>query len=148
MPNYSQGKVYKLVSKDCSHDLVYIGSTCADLKKRLGDHISKWRIFKKTNLKQCHTTSSELFDKGEVDIILLERVNAKTREELEARERFYILNEIDKCVNKIIPGIYLNPNVSRGSTPIEEGEEEEDADIRKFIEDQKRFERIMKRKRI
>lgn len=129
-PNYSHGKIYKLVSKDGSHDLVYIGSTCKDLKTRLAHHKSTWKRYRNINSKPRGLTSCKLFDKGEVDIILLEYVNAKTKEELEARERHHILN--NKCVNKIIPGICVNPNVRKARKPIEE-----DEFIRKFREDHK-----------
>lgn len=98
--DYSQGKIYKLVSKDLSHDLVYIGSTCLDLRVRLAKHKNDHKAHKEG--KRTKVQSYELFERGLVDIILIENFPCKTKAELHARERHFI--ETLKCVNKYVPG--------------------------------------------
>jgi hypothetical protein len=102
--DYSKGKVYK-IEPMCEHEEgeIYIGSTTKQyLSQRMMTHkndYKRWKCGKKHNVR-----SFNLFDKYGFEnckIILLETVEAKSLEELHARERFYILNL--KCVNKIIP---------------------------------------------
>jgi len=45
MPDYSNAKIYKLVSKDLSHDLIYIGSTCQELRNRLAEHSRDYKKY-------------------------------------------------------------------------------------------------------
>ena len=92
---YSRGKIYKLVS-DLT-DLIYIGSCCVPLRKRLCDHKSKFETGHKNQIK-----SSELFKLGgKVEIILIEEFPCGSKMELERRERYHIENNI--CVNKYKP---------------------------------------------
>jgi hypothetical protein len=98
--DYSTSKIYKIISKDLSHDLIYIGSTCKDLRKRLANHKRDWKRWK--NGKYNYVKSFDLFNKGEVDIVLIENFPCKTKPELHARERYHIENT--KCANKYIPG--------------------------------------------
>ncbi len=101
MVNYSNGKIYK-IEPICDFDEgdIYIGSTTkAYLCQRLDEHRSKY----KNNNFQCR--SSNLFLKyglSNCKIILLELVNANSKDELHVREAFYISN--NKCINKVIPG--------------------------------------------
>jgi hypothetical protein len=99
MPNYEDARIYKLVSKDVSHDLIYIGSTTRDLRERLGEHKRNYK--KWGNGKYSYVTSFELFKNGEVDIILIEEVNCENKHQLHSRERYWIENL--NCVNKQIP---------------------------------------------
>ena len=88
---YSQGKIYKLYSKE--GDLCYIGSTIQPLWRRLKVH--------KYPSNGCR--SKELFEKYEsIEIELLEDYPCNYRYELEAREKMYIL-KTDNCVNKNVP---------------------------------------------
>lgn len=97
MPDYQKGKIYKIVSGD----LVYIGSTCEPtLARRLAFHVSAHKQFKQGNYR--HTTSIELIEKGQYDISLIESYPCQSKDELHARERFWI--ETTNCVNKSIPG--------------------------------------------
>jgi len=99
MPNYSLGKVYKLVSNQT--DQVYYGSTCSPLlSTRLAGHGKHYRLYLKD--KYHYMTSFELIKYDDVQIILVEKVDCKSRDELRARERFYIENY--DCVNKTTPG--------------------------------------------
>ena len=96
MPDYNNGKIYKLVSQS---GLVYIGSTTKTLNYRLSLHkccYKRWKVGKFNYL-----TSFKVLDDGDATIELLEEYPCKTRKELENRERFYI--ETNKCVNKCIP---------------------------------------------
>src|SRR5438128_267479 len=98
MPDYSKGKVYKLVSN--VSDLIYIGSTINPLYKRKNIHIQDYKRY--LNGKFNYVSSFEIIKLGveNLDIILLEQVKASNRDELNARERFYI--ESMTCVNKQI----------------------------------------------
>lgn len=91
MPNYSEGKIYQVVSP-LTND-IYIGCTTLSLKKRMSKH---------TDLKQLY---------GEAYIRLIEEYPCKTKEELELRKLHHINNkqqiiEANKSIvyeNKIIP---------------------------------------------
>jgi hypothetical protein len=74
--------------------LTYYGSTIQELSNRLAKH----KYDAKKNNKY---TSSELFQKGEVKIILVEDCPCNEKIDLLKRERFYIEN--NECVNKLIP---------------------------------------------
>jgi hypothetical protein len=98
MVNYSNGKVYKLVSFSC--DNVYYGSTCSPLSKRLAGHKAHYKHWKAG--KRGYITSFEVVQYDDIDIVLVESVNCISKEELHAAERKYI--EMNACVNKAIPG--------------------------------------------
>jgi hypothetical protein len=104
MVNYNNGKVYK-IEPICEHEEneIYIGSTTKDyLSKRMVAHRNDYKQYK--NGKQTFTTSYILFDKygmKNCKISLLEIVNCNSKDELLARETYYIRNL--KCVNKVIP---------------------------------------------
>jgi len=98
MPDYQRGKIYKITSGD----LTYIGSTTEPtLARRLADHTSKYNRWKKGILKNGYT-SYQLIEKGQCEITLLELCPCGSKDELRARERFYI--ETTDCVNKNISG--------------------------------------------
>jgi hypothetical protein len=99
MPNYLNGKIYKLTSKHS--DEVYVGSTCKlYLSERLAGHLYEYNHY---HIRGLYYTSFELFKHGpkDVKIQLLERCPCQTKDELNAREAFYI--ESLNCVNKSIP---------------------------------------------
>ena len=100
MPNYQNGKVYKLIT-DINPELVYIGSTCQALSSRKSIHKSAHKRFLAG--KGNYVTSFKIF---EVDpnpiIVLLEACPCNSKEELHARERHWIENTM--CVNRCIPG--------------------------------------------
>jgi hypothetical protein len=77
MPNYSKGKIYKIVS-DVS-DKIYIGSTTQSLCKRLNDHV----VGSKSTSK-C--ASSVIIDEGFYHIVLIENFPCADRTQLEFRE--------------------------------------------------------------
>lgn len=97
MSEFKNGKIYKLVCED----LIYIGSTCNTLQKRLSNHQASYKAYMKQK-RTSRLTSYDLFDRGKnVDIFLIENNPCNSRKELHARERFYI--ESINCVNMAIP---------------------------------------------
>ena len=96
--SYANGKIYKIVCNETGR--IYVGSTTTPLRKRLGDHVSKFKQWKKGNTKTYYT-SFEILETGNYDIILLEAYPCSSKEELHARERKWI--EELGCVNKILP---------------------------------------------
>jgi hypothetical protein len=105
MVNYSLGKVYKIEPMNGGEEGdVYIGSTTLPyLSNRMANHRSDYKRWKEN--KMGLTTVYKLFDKYGVEnchIVLLEKVNAETTDELHARERYCIQSQ--QCVNKYVAG--------------------------------------------
>ena len=106
MVNYNNGKIYKIEPISGGEDGdVYIGSTTSKyLSQRMVEHRSGYKRWK-NGKKERKTTSFNLFDKYGVkncQICVLELVNVNTKDELLAREGFYIKSII--CINKHIMG--------------------------------------------
>jgi len=97
MPDYQNGKIYKLVNDE--NDDVYYGSTTQPLSKRIYDHKNLYNSFLKNISK--FNTSFNIVKYPSCKIILVENFPCNSKYELEARERYYIENF--KCVNKNIP---------------------------------------------
>ena len=102
--DYANGRIYK-IEPICEHDEneVYYGSTCQLLCKRMDFHRSGYKSWKAG--KRGKTRSFDLLDKYGVEnckIYLVELYPCETKEELFAREGYYI--KINKCVNKHVPG--------------------------------------------
>jgi hypothetical protein len=98
--NYLLAKIYKMVSPS---GLIYIGSTCEPtLARRKSGHKRMFKFYCKSNKK--YYSSFLLFeeDKDNVNIILLENYPCNNRDELTAREGYYI-KQFD-CVNRYIAG--------------------------------------------
>ena len=94
MPNYKNGKIYKLWSLE--GDDIYIGSTTQSLAQRKGDHLRDLK-----NGKACN--SKLLFEKyNDVKIELLEEYPCENKEQLVRKEGEYIRN--NGCVNKRVEG--------------------------------------------
>ena len=93
MPDYSNGKIYKIHSYQT--DLVYYGSTTQALCRRFSKH--------KSDIKRgiYIATSNQIIQLGDAMITLIELFPCGSKSELEARERFYIEN--NQCVNRVIP---------------------------------------------
>jgi len=90
MPDYSKGKIYRIVC-DTSGE-VYYGSTTQSLSVRLSGH--KFRA-------KNNCTCRSIIDGGNYSIVLVEEYPCENKEQLERRERFYIENNV--CVNKQVP---------------------------------------------
>lgn len=99
MVNYELAKIYKIV--DNTNGNVYIGSTCEPtLARRLAKHRTNYRVY--LNGKSHFVTSFEILKNDNYNIILLEECKDITcKDQLHARERFYIEN--NTCINNVIP---------------------------------------------
>ena len=98
MPDYSKGKIYRLVS----NEMIYIGSTIGSLSERKYKHKSDFLQWKNGNRKN-YITSFKLFELNqEVEIVLIEKYPCNDIEELHRRERYWIENS-PNCVNKNKP---------------------------------------------
>jgi hypothetical protein len=101
MVNYGKGKIYK-IQKIGGNSEIYIGSTTKDyLSQRMDKHRSGYRNWA---IGTKGLTSYKIFDLYGVEnceIVLLESVNCNTKDELHARERFHIENNV--CVNIRVP---------------------------------------------
>ncbi len=91
MPDYSQGKIYKVVSPN--HSKIYIGSTVQTLEKRFSKHKSE---------RNC--CSTEIIEVGDAEIILIEDFPCLDKYQLEDREAEYQLMDWDGCVNRYVAG--------------------------------------------
>jgi hypothetical protein len=98
MPDYSKGKIYKIVCNTTG--LVYIGSTCEPtLARRLAGHRSTYKSF--LNGEKRYITSAKILENNNYEIVLIENISCHNKDELYARERYFIENI--ECVNKVIP---------------------------------------------
>ena len=96
---YKNAKIYKIV--DNTNGNIYIGSTCKTLCWRIAQYRASYKCF--LNGKFSYITSFKILENGDYDIILIEEVkDCENKEQLKARERFYI--ESLECVNKVIVG--------------------------------------------
>ncbi len=97
------GKIYKIEAINGIDEDIYIGSTTKKLlSQRMATHRQNYKNWKLEKTGKC--MSFDIFDKYGIDnckITLLENVNANSKDELHAKEAFYIKNM--KCVNKFIP---------------------------------------------
>ena len=99
MPDYQKSKIYEIVNDET--DEKYIGSTSVLLCKRMAQHRSDYKhvYLKYGYMKQ---TSARILKYASAKIILIENYPCNSKEELEARERYWIKNS--KCVNRVHPG--------------------------------------------
>jgi len=105
MVNYNNGKIY-MIEPIVEHEEgdVYIGSTTKKyLSQRMEEHRKDYKQ-SLTNEKRRYTSSIKLFDKYGLQnckIILLESFECNSKDELTAREAYYIKK--NKCINIVIP---------------------------------------------
>lgn len=92
MPDYKNSKIYKITAGN----LTYYGSTTQSLSKRLAKHRDN-----KLRYPQKNTSCYILLDMPDCKIILVEDYPCERREQLLAREAYYI--EHNNCVNKCRP---------------------------------------------
>lgn len=98
--NYQLGKIYKMESPN---GLIYIGSTChPTLAMRKAKHKDSYGNWKKNGTR--YISSCDLFeeDKDNIDISLIENFPCNSKDELHAREGYYIKQF--NCVNKRVAG--------------------------------------------
>lgn len=98
--SYENGKIYKIIGTD-PNDKCYVGSTTKQyLSQRMTKHKANYKLWKGGKLAN-KTYSFEMFDKYGADncsIILLEKCNVTSKDELRAREQHYIDNL--ECINR------------------------------------------------
>ena len=104
MVNYNNAKIYKIIPMNSDDESdVYFGSTTKEfLSQRMVYHRDDYRKWK--NGKHHYCSIYAMFEKHGVEnckIVLLENVNANSKDEMLAREAYYIRNF--KCINKNIP---------------------------------------------
>ena len=86
-----------------TNENVYFGSTCEPtLARRLAEHTKKYKQYVKGDYG--FNTSFDIIKNGNYKIILIEKFPCNYKDELHARESFYIQNE--KCINKHLPNNY------------------------------------------
>jgi len=90
MPDYSKGRIYKIVSP-CG--MTYYGSTTMRLWDRMGVH--------HRDIKKGKNCSSKRVIEAGGEIYLIEMYPCNSKKELEDRESWYI--RYRPCVNEIIP---------------------------------------------
>lgn len=88
MPNYSNGKIYRIVCNETGEQ--YIGSTTQSLAQRLACHKCK---------QTCK--SKQIIERGNYEMVLIEECPCENKEQLGRRERHYI--ETMECINANIP---------------------------------------------
>ena len=121
MPDYKNGKIYKLVCNKTGS--IYIGSTTKTLKHRLSVHVSQCKAISKGKL-QCKLSSSKIIEGGDYKIELIEDFPCENGKQLSAREGFHVRNT--ECVNinlKIHPDDLYNHIRERQKARYEEDPE-------------------------
>jgi len=97
MPDYQNGKIYEIINDQT--DDKYIGSTTILLSQRMAQHRSNYKKYLKDEGR--YITSCNILKYDSAKIVLIENFPCNSKEELHARERYWIENS--KCVNKCIP---------------------------------------------
>lgn len=96
MSDYSLAKIYQLrcnVTGDC-----YIGSTVQTLSQRMWEHVSDFKRWQNNNHKhKC--SSSQIIERGDYEITLMQAFPCNNKSELHWRERYYQENT-RQCINK------------------------------------------------
>ncbi len=101
MPDYINGKIYRIWSPNRPDLGCYIGSTCNTLTKRFGDHKSVYQFYKNGNDGYC--SSFEILEALDARIELVESFPCESRDQLNAREGYWIRNT-PECVNIKVAG--------------------------------------------
>lgn len=101
MPDYSQGKIYRIYSPSHLEVGHYIGSTTQPLSKRMDAHRSTYRKYQAT--KVGFITSFIILDFEDARIELIEDCPCENKEHLNRREG-ELIRATENCVNKQIAG--------------------------------------------
>ena len=95
--SYQSGKIYKITPLNQEFPF-YIGSTRSKyLSTRLRQHKNNFLGFMKGSRNYC--SSYQILEMGESQITLIENFPTHSKDELVARERYWI-ERLDECVNK------------------------------------------------
>mgnify|MGYP002785599104 CR=1 FL=1 len=98
MPDYSKGKIYRLVCNITGVE--YIGHTVQPLSVRKAKHVNAYKRY--TGGQHHYITSYKVMEHGDFDILLIEDYSCDNIEQLKARERYWI-EKTSERVNKHIP---------------------------------------------
>lgn len=108
MPDYSKGKIYKIVCNVTGK--VYYGSTVEPtVAKRLSKHVASFKCFKQGIGR--NVTSYEILEGNNYNIILVEEYPCQTKDQILMRERWWIDNH--ECVNKFSPIVSKEEAIQR-----------------------------------
>ena len=102
MNKYQNGKIYKIV--DVGYNKCYIGSTCEELSPRMARHRYMFTQHS-TKGKESYRSCNCLFEEFGVENVKIEEIEkypCNDRDELLAREGYYIQNT--DCNNKKVAG--------------------------------------------
>lgn len=96
MNKYQRGKIYRIISTET--DLCYIGSTTEPtLARRLAAHVNNYKAYSKG--KYHYISSFEILKLQTYKIVLIENFPCLTKDELRAREQFWVEFHKNVCVN-------------------------------------------------
>tara|TARA_R100001463_G_scaffold134408_1_gene196587 strand:+ start:662 stop:1159 length:498 start_codon:yes stop_codon:yes gene_type:complete len=96
--NNRLAKIYKIY--DNTNGNVYYGSTIQRLSRRKAHHKEAYKKYLNGNFHYC--TAFQILENNDYNVSLVEEFEYNNKEEMIARERYYIENY--QCVNKCIPG--------------------------------------------
>ncbi len=95
---YQRGKIYKIVSDQT--DKIYIGSTTLKyLCARMNQHRMDFKKKEQNKINGHYCSSSEILKFGDAKIILIETYPCNSKDELHAKEQYYIDLNKAICVN-------------------------------------------------
>eukprot|EP01041_Mallomonas_annulata_P015950 gene15950-33578_t len=107
MPDYSLGKVYKIVCNVTGE--IYVGSTTEKtLARRLTGHVSNFKRFN-NGKKASFTSSFHIIKRGDYYIELLENCSCNNKDELTKKERAWY--DVTDCINKCRPQVFEEEKV-------------------------------------
>lgn len=95
--DYQNGKIYRIICNKTG--LVYYGSTTQPLSKRKSCHKGHYGLYLQG--KDHYRTSYEVLKNDDYEIVLVEDYPCERKEQLFARERYWI--EGNECVNQNRP---------------------------------------------
>lgn len=97
MVNYNNGKIYKIISNQT--DKIYIGSTTKFyLSSRFATHTCHYNSWK--NDKKIFLSAFHILKYKDAKIILIENYPCNNKNELNAREQYWIEQNNNICINK------------------------------------------------
>eukprot|EP00732_Lithocolla_globosa_P007216 Lithocolla_globosa_v1_NODE_8967_length_761_cov_131.483003.p1 type:complete len:157 gc:universal NODE_8967_length_761_cov_131.483003:664-194(-) len=94
---YTNGKIFKIVSDEI--DSVFIGSTCQPLYKVKSDHKCNYIKWLENGKQGRFSHSYDIIKYGDYDVILIEEYECDNRDQLLRRERFWMEELREKCIN-------------------------------------------------
>jgi len=115
MPDYSNSKIYCI--KSSQNPKIYIGATVKRLCERMSQHKS---IYQKWCFSGQSTPAEDVFELlkyNDCSIQLMEKVECKCKDELNAKLQHYLTEYKETCINRPKEKV-INPNAKkRGRKP-------------------------------